>query len=452
MTGAPSPTGEGRTSWTRRSRIRQFVETAAWPIPAAYLIAACLLGIGMPWLDRRIGGAVPAEFSVGAAQALLTAFATGLITVLGLTISLVIAGVTFSGTSVSPRIVREMQRATTIRHVFGLLLLSIVYAFLVLNRVGPPGDPAYVPDLAVWLVTPLLVCDVVGLLLLVREMGHALRLVEIIDSIHRRARRVIDTIYWEKLGADQDDQQSTGALEAPPYTVRNRGRSGIVASLDVTRIVTESARVDTTLELARSIGSYVPVGEPLFHAADRRPDLDEDCLQRAVTLADERTIDQDPLYALRLLVDIATRALSPAVNDPTTAVQVLDRIADLLRQLAHRRLDRGTIRDAAGDARLVVPLPAWEDYLEAALTEIRQYGGTSAQVVRRLRAVLRDLLADAPHCRGPALERQLVALDRTIAGCFPDAADRELALIADRNGLGEPRAFARRDGERRSSS
>jgi uncharacterized membrane protein len=184
----------------------------------------------------------------------------------------------------------------------------------------------------------------------------------------------------------------------------------------------------------------VPLGAPLVHVADARPHLDEQRLQRAVGLADERTIDQDPLYALRLLVDIATRALSPAVNDPTTAIQTLDRIEDILRRVAVRRLDRGTIRDTEGHVRLVVPMPGWEDYLAVALTEIRQYGGTSTQVVRRLRAILDDLFRDAPPTRRPAVDGQLALLDRTIASCFPDATERALALVADRHGIGEPSA------------
>jgi len=181
----------------------------------------------------------------------------------------------------------------------------------------------------------------------------------------------------------------------------------------------------------------LPKGGPLFRVADGRPDLDEEILQRAVTLADERTIDQDPLYALRLLVDIATRALSPAVNDPSTAVQALDRIEALLRLLATRRLDCGVIRDAGGRVRLIVPLPSWEDFLSVALTEIRQYGGTSTQVVRRLRAVLDDLRDATPAIRRPAIERQLALLNRTVATCFPDAAEGEMALMADRQGIGE---------------
>jgi len=431
-------------TWTRRGRLRQYIDTAMWPIPTAYVLAGGLLGVGIPALDRAVGDALPAEFGVGAAQALLTAFATGLITVMGFIISVVIAGLTFSSTTVTPRIVREMQRNTAIRHVFGLLLLSVVYAFLVLNRVAPPDDPNYVPDLAVWLVTPLLVLDVGGLFVLVREMGHALRVVEIIDKVHRRAEQVIATMYREGLDDSDDDTEIARVLDTPATTISNRDRAGIVASLDVPRLVAEAARVDTTIELACSIGSYVPTGGPLLHVVDRRTNLDEERLRGAVVIADERTIDQDPLYALRLLVDIAARALSPAVNDPTTAVQALDRIEAILKLLATRRLDRGAIRDDEGRVRLIVPLPEWEDFLSVGLTEIRQYGATSTQVMRRLRAVLGDLLRDAPARRRPALEHQLALLDQTIASSFPDPIERELALVADRHGLGEPVASRHR--------
>lgn len=435
-------------TWTRRGRLRQYIETARWPIPVAYLLAAGVFGIGLSTLDRSIQTAVPAEFGVGAAQALLTAFATGLITVMGFMISVVIAGMTFSGTTVTPRIVREMQRNTTMQHVFGLLLFSVVYAFLVLNRVAPPSDPEYVPDLAVWLVMPLLVLDVVGLLIMVKAMSHALRLVEIIDNVHARAVQVIATMYPDTLGPDEDDTDTPSPLSAPPQTIRNGEHSGVVASLDVRSLVTEAARLDTTFELACSIGSYVPRGAALFHVADRRPGLDEQRLQRAVGLADERTIDQDPQYALRLIVDIATRALSPAVNDPTTAVQALDRIEDILRLLATHRLDRGVIRDDDGQIRLVVSMPGWQDYLTVALTEIRQYGATSTQVVRRQRALLENLQLDTPACRQDALKAQVARLDATVASYFPDPADHELALVPDHHGLGEPQRTTLRASRR----
>lgn len=431
--------------WTRAGRLHHYVETAMWPIPAAYLLAAGVLGIGVPRIDRALGSSVPANFGTGAAQTLLSAFATGLITVMGFIISVVIAGLTFSGTTVTPRMVREMQRNTTIRHVSGLLLLSVVYAFLVLNRVAPPDEPNYVPDLAVWLVVPLMVLDVIGLLLLVRQMGHSLRLVEIIDSVYHRAEQVIATIYRDPLDVEGNGASSTDRLDASGCTHVNQERSGVVAAINVRELVAEAKRADTVFELACAIGSYVPAGGPLLRIADQRARVDENRVQRAIVIADERTIDQDPMYALRLLVDIATRALSPAVNDPTTAAQVLDRIEALLGRLAGRRLDRSAICDEDGDLRLVALLPSWDDFVSVGLTEIRQYGATSAQVMRRMRALLDDLLLATPGCRHPALEHQLALLDKTIDGVYQLPLDAELARIPDRHGLGEP-AAARQNG------
>ena len=431
------------SGWTRHGRRQQYWESAVWPIPLAYLLAGSVLGVAIPALDRALSDKVPATFGVGSSQALLTAFATGLITVMGFIISVVIAGLTFSGTTVTPRMVQEFRRSMTIRHVFGLLLLSVVYAFLVLNRVAPPDNPSYVPDLAVWLVTPLLAMDVIGLLLLVREMGHSLRLVEIIDKIHDRAVEVISSMYTEAFELEgtsaSDDADGTRSESTKIATTC----SGVVTSLDVRRLCADAAAMDGCIEILRPIGSYVPIGSPILGVKGGSQKIDAEGLVRSVVISDERTIAQDPLYALRLLVDIAARALSPAVNDPTTAVQTLDRIEAILRLLATRRLDHGEIRDENGTVRLTVPLPGWEVFLSVAFTEIRHYGATSVQVVRRTRAVLEDLLEDVPPIRRPGLHTQLDLLDAVVAGTFETPCERELALASDRQGLGDPSGYVR---------
>ena len=119
-----------------------------------------------------------------------------------------------------------------------------------------------------------------------------------------------------------------------------------------------------------------------------REPLAETPLRQAIRMARERTFEQDPKYPLRLLVDIAIKALSPAINDPTTAVQAIDQIEDLLRRLGRRTLDAGCVMDDCGDLRMIFPTPAWEDYLALAFDEIRQYGVSSVQVMRRLRSAL----------------------------------------------------------------
>ena len=116
--------------------------------------------------------------------------------------------------------------------------------------------------------------------------------------------------------------------------------------------------------------------------------IDERKLRNGIELGKERTFEQDPKYAIRLLVDIAIRALSPAINDPTTAVQALDQIEDLLLRLGQRHLEIGDFRDRDGKLRLVVSFPTWDDLLRLAFDEICFYGATSVQVMRRMNALI----------------------------------------------------------------
>ena len=146
-----------------------------------------------------------------------------------------------------------------------------------------------------------------------------------------------------------------------------------------------------------------------------------------------------PSTSLRLLVDIAIKALSPAVNDPTTAVQALDQIEDLLLRLGRRRLEIGAVRDRAGALRVVVPYPTWDDFLKLAFDEIRYCGATSVQVMRRMKALAVDLIAALPPERHESLRQQQKRLDATIARSFPDADEKRDASVEDRQGLGTTR-------------
>ena len=157
---------------------------------------------------------------------------------------------------------------------------------------------------------------------------------------------------------------------------------------------------------------------------------------RAVRLARARTFKQDPKYPIRLLVDIAIRALSPAINDPTTAVQAIDQIEDLLHRLGRCDLDSGYARGPDGILRLIFPMPTWEDYLTLAFDEIRQYGVGSLQVMRRLRAALNAIADSADEDRREVVRRHLRHLDDVVGHSAHDFEDRIVALQEDRQGLG----------------
>ena len=162
---------------------------------------------------------------------------------------------------------------------------------------------------------------------------------------------------------------------------------------------------------------------------------------RAIHFRFERTSEQDPKYPIRLLVDVAIKALSPAINDPTTAVQAIDQIEDLLRRLGGHDLDVGHAFDVDGALRLIFPMPTWEDYLVLAFDEIRHYGADLVQVVRRLRSALVGL-ADSvtDDTRIDAVQRYLKQLDLTVDRSILTADDQETANQEDRQGLGLSRA------------
>ncbi len=196
-------------------------------------------------------------------------------------------------------------------------------------------------------------------------------------------------------------------------------------------------RCGGVLALACAVGDTVVEGDPLLRVHGGRDRLPGDAASKCIRLSLDRTFEQDPKYPIRLLVDIAIRALSPAINDPTTAVQTLDQIEDLLRRLAQRSLETGAIRDGAGAIRVLIPQPSWEDYLNLAFGEIRQYGRGSVQVIRRLRSALNGLAATPmPPDRAALVQRFLLHLDKAIERSPLDAEDRLLASKMDRQGLG----------------
>jgi uncharacterized membrane protein len=147
-------------------------------------------------------------------------------------------------------------------------------------------------------------------------------------------------------------------------------------------------------------------------------------------------MEQDPALVFRILVDIASKGLSPAINDPTTAVLAIDQIHHLLRNVGGRDLTDERVRDAAGRTRLVYRTPAWEDFVKLAVTEIRHFGGASIQIARRLKAMLENLIQTLPDERAPLLRQELALLHRSVEHLFPEAEDRVLAAGSDSQGMG----------------
>jgi uncharacterized membrane protein len=216
----------------------------------------------------------------------------------------------------------------------------------------------------------------------------------------------------------------------------HHGRPQIVQAMDVPTLVHIASGADCIIELAASVGDSVLESTPILRVLGGVDPLPEAQLRKAIELGGERTFEQDPKYAIRLLVDIAIKALSPAINDPTTAVQALDQIEDLLLRLGRRRLEIGAFRDPNGKLRVLVAFPSWEDFLRVAFDEIRFYGASSVQVMRRMKALISEMVSILPEERHHALRYWQQRLQSTIERSFGDTEDKLDASAEDRQGLG----------------
>jgi uncharacterized membrane protein len=147
-------------------------------------------------------------------------------------------------------------------------------------------------------------------------------------------------------------------------------------------------------------------------------------------------MEQDPTFAFRIVVDIALKALSPAINDPTTAVLAIDQLHRMLRSVGKRNLRTDEILDASGRLRVIFRTPNWDDFVHLSFSEIRACGANNLQIVRRLRAMIENLKETLPSHRQDELQHQVSLLDREAKRLFRYPEELALAMVADSQGLG----------------
>lgn len=414
-----------------------------WWIPIAYAFVAIAFGIVFPRLESRYYAGLYSPVSLNAAIALFSSVASGMMALTGIVFSLAFVMMQFNATAYSPRLVLWLARDPFVFHAIGIFTATFLYALAALLWVDRNGSTR-VPLLTSWCVIFLLVASVIVLARLVQRLA-LLKISNVLSFIDGCGRLVIAEMY-PRLAPDQAAESGIGprlvaSSPLPPVTdtICHRGAPKLIAALDLDRLLRLACGANAVVEVMESIGEAAMEGMPLLHVrgGDRR--MPEEALRRTVSLAPERTFEQDPRYAIRLLVDIAIKSLSAAINDPTTAVQALDYIEDLLRCLGHRDLQVGRIRDGNGTLRVVFPVPSWYDFVSLALEEIRLYGANSIQVMRRMRAMLCDLIAELPAERQSVLRVHLARIDTRVNRMFPFADDRASASMEDRQGLGMAR-------------
>jgi uncharacterized membrane protein len=274
-------------------------------------------------------------------------------------------------------------------------------------------------------------------LFLIDYAARLLRPVSILARVGDEGLAVIEAVYPVPAG---DTPDVTGEIavskDTPRRVVWHEGPAASVLALDLATLVREAQRTDGIVEFVPRVGDFVATDEPLFVLHGTAGAIDDARLRQTVAFGSERTMEQDPLFSFRIMVDIALKALSPAINDPTTAVLGLDQIHRLLRAVGKRQLRGEMIHDGRGRLRVIHRTPDWEDFVHLACEEIRMFGAGSLQVARRLRAMLDNLLATLPAHRHPPLEQAARRLALDLERLYPRADDLALARVPDSQGLG----------------
>lgn len=424
-------------TWAERFRRREDIRQSLWVVP----LLGALIGVLFAWGVDRVGKSIdmPAAltFTPSTATSLLSAILGAMVGLVGFVVTVTVLLVQTSTSQFSARYMRLLYRDPLLKAVLAVLVGTFAYSFALLRRVGETNAP----DLGLIVVSGLVLLGVVLFLLFLSRILQRLRPVSVAATFSKLGLEALDAL------AQPSATTPAKSVEQAPADVETIAstRTGTIQAISLVGLVGWAQRHECTLVFRHGVGDFVHPGSPLAEVrGSSAPPADAGhSVEGLIALGTERTIEQDPAFAVRGMVDIANRALSAAVNDPTTAVQVLDYIEDLL--LAVGRSDfsgRGVFCDPDGTPRVVLPTRGWEDYLSLGVTEIRRYGGASLQVVRRLRALLLHLREQALPENRAAVEAELARLDATVHEHFGDSVDLDSAQIDDPQGIGGLRRVA----------
>lgn len=424
-----------RLGWSLAFKLVSYTRSTLWVVPFLSIVLVGILGPSLKLVDAWLGWKFTA-LGVAGATALCNTVITLALSFMVFTFGSLLVAIQVASGQLTPRVIATtLLRDNVVRYSVGLFVFTLVFTVMVLDRLE---QQLY--GLVVFVVAALGIGCIAGFLFLIDHAARLLRPVSILAKVGQSGLQSIEELYPERT----DEQARPYAPATPPAgasrTVFHAGSSGIVLAVAREGLVEMAFNADGVIECVPHIGDFVASGEPIFKLYGGAFALDDAALQGAIAFGAERTMEQDPLFAFRILVDIALKALSPAINDPTTAVLAIDQLHHLLRAVGRRRLRQEWLDDHQGVHRVIYRTPNWEDFVDVACTEIRACGATSVQVMRRMRAMLEELAAALPSHREPALRTELRRLDLTIERNFPLADDLAMARVPDSQGLGTTRA------------
>jgi uncharacterized membrane protein len=417
-------------TWLLRYRIRLYIRNSIWIFPVISIALGLLAVAFMHRFELAMGWRM--NISVETGRTVMGTVVASMFTLVVVLSSAVLLVVQFGSAQLTPRIITFIYRSNIRKLSLALFVFTFTFSLAALVRID-----THVPWLTGYFAAYGFLVNLAIFLFFTDSIGKMLRPSAALQMVAFAGREVIRTVYpllfddsfVAPLAPIKSMEESTGRI------VRN-AEDGVVLAFDLKGLVVIAERYNCLIELVPAVGDFIAAGDPLFRIYEGGEDIADESLQDSVALGPERTVEQDPMFAFRVIVDIAAKALSPAINDPTTAVLAIDQIHHLLRDVGGRYLAEGREVNRSGRIRLVYRTPDWDDFVHLAVTEIRHYGRDSVQVMRRLRAMLTNLIETLPERRAPMLRRELSLLGISSKRNFPDTDDQILAETSDPQGIG----------------
>jgi uncharacterized membrane protein len=419
-------------------RMVNYARSSLWLVPffaiPLELVTIRILDPLNAWLQWSFLG-----LAVSSAQSIFDTLVTLTLTFVVFTFGSLLVAIQVAGGQLTPRIIATtLLRDNVVRYTVGLFVFTLLFAISARNRMDTTAN-----QLIVFVAAVLGVSCIASFLYLIDYAARLLRPISIMAHVGQQGLAVVGDVYPDLSLGSYNRASQHGTLGAPASIISHQGDSGIVLAVQTSVLLEEAEKTDGTIEFVPQVGDFVAADEPLFRLYGGATAADVSKLSDSVAFGPERTMEQDPTFALRIIVDIALKALSPAINDPTTAVLAIDQLHRLLRSVGRRNLRTDEIVDGSNRLRVIFRTPNWDDFVHLACTEIRAFGATSMQVVRRLRAMIENLIQTLPEHRHAALRQELSLLDREIERHFTFAEDLALARVADSQGLGGSSGYSR---------
>jgi uncharacterized membrane protein len=417
-----------RSQW---SRARGYLKSSLWVVPLIAIPFGMITTRLLHWLDGQLEWGLTA-LAVTGARGLLEAVTTSTLAFVVFTFGSLLVAIQVASGQMTPRIIATvLLRNNVVRYTVGLFIFTFLVALGTLDRID-----GKVHSLPLFAVSCLGIACFAAFLYLIDYASRLLRPISILTHVANSGLAVIESVYPEPSLGPSDPESHHHDLGAPARVILHRGTSGIILTVDQAELTTAAKTTGGVIEFVPQVGDFVAVDEPLFKLYGGADAANDETLHSAIEFGSERTLEQDPTFALRIVIDIALKALSPAINDPTTAVLAIDQLHRLLRLVGKRHLRTDEISDATGRLRVILPTPNWEDFVHLSFSEIRQCGANNLQIVRRLRAMIENLIQTLPSHRQPALQQQLSLLDREVTRYFQYPEELALARVGDSQGLG----------------